>query len=385
MHNTAKLFQEGVMPLPESWSFSQGAGVIVTGLTAYHALFGTGTIEPGDRVLIHACAGGVGLAAVQLALHAKCEIFGTCGSEEKVKLLKEKGVHHPINYRTSDFEVEVQKITKGEGVDIVIDSVGGTYFKKDIKILRANGRVVGIGASVASDRSLLKAFSLVSDVISMTTLNGIQLLLGSKSFCGVNVKQLADHKRSLLAREGRELEKLYNSGIIKSDIHTELPWTEIGKGHQMLENRQSTGKIVMIIPVEGEKEKEKEKEKKEKKVKPKKAATKEGGVTKTKRRKSNYNSYSTYIYKVLKQVHPDTGVSRKAMIVMDSFVNDIFDRLATEAGRLARYNKRHTITSREIQTAVRLILPGELAKHAVSEGTKAVTKYNSSQAASQNA
>jgi histone H2B len=96
------------------------------------------------------------------------------------------------------------------------------------------------------------------------------------------------------------------------------------------------------------------------------------------RKKSNYSSYQSYIYKVLKQVHPDTGVSKKAMSIMDSFVHDIFERLATEAGRLARYNKRHTITSREVQTAVRLILPGELAKHAVSEGTKAVTKYNSS-------
>merc|ERR1711916_231147 len=96
------------------------------------------------------------------------------------------------------------------------------------------------------------------------------------------------------------------------------------------------------------------------------------------RRKSNNNSYATYIHKVLKQVHPDTGVSKKAMVVLDSFVHDIFERIATESGRLARYTKRRTISSREIQTAVRLVLPGELAKHAVSEGTKAVTKYNSS-------
>jgi len=96
-------------------------------------------------------------------------------------------------------------------------------------------------------------------------------------------------------------------------------------------------------------------------------------------RKRQSNSYSSYIYKVLKQVHPDTGISKKAMQIMDNFINDIFDRIATEAGKLARYNKRHTITSREVQTAVRLILPGELAKHAVSEGTKAVTKYNSSE------
>ncbi|XP_072345645.1 histone H2B-like [Scyliorhinus torazame] len=97
-----------------------------------------------------------------------------------------------------------------------------------------------------------------------------------------------------------------------------------------------------------------------------------------KRRRSRKESYSIYIYKVMKQVHPDTGISSKAMSIMNSFVNDIFERIAGEASRLAHYNKRSTISSREIQTAVRLLLPGELAKHAVSEGTKAVTKYTSS-------
>ncbi|CAL2040298.1 unnamed protein product [Caenorhabditis brenneri] len=97
-----------------------------------------------------------------------------------------------------------------------------------------------------------------------------------------------------------------------------------------------------------------------------------------KKKHARKESYSVYIYRVLKQVHPDTGVSSKAMSIMNSFVNDVFERIASEASRLAHYNKRSTISSREIQTAVRLILPGELAKHAVSEGTKAVTKYTSS-------
>ncbi|XP_041651911.1 histone H2A-like [Cheilinus undulatus] len=103
-------------------------------------------------------------------------------------------------------------------------------------------------------------------------------------------------------------------------------------------------------------------------------ATKSG----KKRKRSRKESYAIYVYKVLKQVHPDTGISSKAMGIMNSFVSDIFERIAGEASRLAHYNKRSTITSREIQTAVRLLLPGELAKHAVSEGTKAVTKYTSS-------
>lgn len=111
----------------------------------------------------------------------------------------------------------------------------------------------------------------------------------------------------------------------------------------------------------------------EKKAGKAKAAAGEG-----KRRRKRKESYSIYIYKVLKQVHPDTGISSKGMLIMNSFVNDVFERIAAEASRLAKYNKKATISSREIQTAVRLLLPGELAKHAVSEGTKAVTKYSSS-------
>jgi histone H3/H4 len=97
-----------------------------------------------------------------------------------------------------------------------------------------------------------------------------------------------------------------------------------------------------------------------------------------KRRKRRKESYGIYIYKVMKQVHPDTGISSRAMSIMNSFVNDIFERIAGEASKLTNYNKKSTITSREVQTAVRLLLPGELAKHAVSEGTKAVTKYTTS-------
>merc|ERR1711915_1023888 len=96
-----------------------------------------------------------------------------------------------------------------------------------------------------------------------------------------------------------------------------------------------------------------------------------------KTKKKRKESYAVYIYKVYHELHPDTGVSSKAMSIMNSFTNDVFERIAGEASRLAHYNKRMTIASREIQTSVRLLLPGELAKHAVSEGTKAVTKYTS--------
>ncbi|KAL7066175.1 putative histone H2B [Cryptosporidium serpentis] len=90
-------------------------------------------------------------------------------------------------------------------------------------------------------------------------------------------------------------------------------------------------------------------------------------------------SYSTYIYKVLKQVHPETGISKKSMMIMNSYIQDTFEKIAQQAAQLCQTTKKDTIASREIQTAVRLVLPGELAKHAVSEGTKAVTKFTGGQ------
>ena len=97
-------------------------------------------------------------------------------------------------------------------------------------------------------------------------------------------------------------------------------------------------------------------------------------------KRSRHETFSVYIYKVLKQVHNDTGISKKSMAIMNSFINDIFERIALEASKLVRYNKKHTLSAREVQSAVKLLLPGELAKHAIIEGAKAVNKIASGSA-----
>merc|ERR1712110_968528 len=101
------------------------------------------------------------------------------------------------------------------------------------------------------------------------------------------------------------------------------------------------------------------------------------GARRSTRRRRRTETFSVYIFRVLRQVHEKTGISRRSMSIMNSFINDLFERISAEAGRLVRYSKRSTLSSREVQTAVRLLLPGELAKHAVVEGTKAVTKFSS--------
>jgi histone H2B len=107
-----------------------------------------------------------------------------------------------------------------------------------------------------------------------------------------------------------------------------------------------------------------------------KKSTKKGGEKKA-RRRTRHETFSVYIYKVLKQVHGDTGVSKKSMAIMNSFINDVFEKISLEASKLVRYNKKHTLSAREVQSAVKLLLPGELAKHAIIEGAKAVNKFAS--------
>ena len=109
-----------------------------------------------------------------------------------------------------------------------------------------------------------------------------------------------------------------------------------------------------------------------------KIVSKQAPGEKAKRRIRRASSYSSYMVKILKQIHPKMGISKRSMSIMNSLIQDTFNRIAEEAGRLVRYNSKGTLGSREIQTAIRLVLPGELSKHAVSEGTKAVTKYTQS-------
>ncbi len=116
----------------------------------------------------------------------------------------------------------------------------------------------------------------------------------------------------------------------------------------------------------------------EKAAKKRTAAPADGRKRRKKVRRSR--SYSTYIMKLIKQIHPTMGISKRGMSILDSIANDTFSRIAEEAARLTRYGNKGTLGSREIQTAIRLVLPGELAKHAVSEGTKAVTKFTQSTA-----
>ena len=141
-----------VMPMPEHLSFEEGAAFCVNYGTAYAALMIMGGLREGNRVLIHAAAGGVGIAATQIARIAGAEIFGTA-SAAKHEAIKAQGVDHPIDYRTQDFKAEVKRITNGEGVDVILDPMGPTSFRKDYRILRPGGRLIMYGLSEAMNEN----------------------------------------------------------------------------------------------------------------------------------------------------------------------------------------------------------------------------------------
>ena len=135
-----------VLPLPKKLSFEEGAAFPVNYGTAYAALVIMGGLKAGERVLIHAAAGGVGISATQIAKGIGAEIFGTA-SASKHDAIREQGVDHAIDYRNLDFEEEVRRITGGEGVDVIMDALGPTSFRKDYRLLRPGGRLIMYGAS----------------------------------------------------------------------------------------------------------------------------------------------------------------------------------------------------------------------------------------------
>src|SRR5215208_569834 len=135
-----------VLPLPKKVSFEEGAAFPVNYGTAYAALVIMGGLKPGERVLIHAAGGGVGISATQIAKGIGAEIFGTA-SGSKHDAIRGQGVDHAIDYRTMDFEDEIRRITDGEGVDVIMDALGPTSFQKDYRLLRQGGRLIMYGAS----------------------------------------------------------------------------------------------------------------------------------------------------------------------------------------------------------------------------------------------
>jgi synaptic vesicle membrane protein VAT-1 len=235
------------LPLPDGFSFEQGAAFPVNYATAYVALVIMGGLRRGERVLIHAAAGGVGISATQIARLRGAEIFGTA-SPSKHEAIKEQGVDHPIDYRGKDFEQEVNRITGGEGVDVVIDALGPTSFRKDYRLLRQGGRLIMYGASELATEKGRSIPTLARSLLSMpmTTMpwwKSLSIMNENKGVFGLNMLTWMDREGldRVIESMSEELE-----GKIEPVVAETFPFDRAGDAHTFITERRNIGKVVLV-------------------------------------------------------------------------------------------------------------------------------------------
>lgn len=228
--------------IPKDYPIEKATALTTQYCTAYYCFEEMVRMYEGDHVLIHAAAGGVGTALVQLAKHRGCVIIGTAGSAEKLEYLKSIGVHHPINYREKDFEVEVNKIVGKQGVDAIFDAVGGKSVKKDFRLLGAGGRVVLFGAASMTGSNILGKVQLG---LGFGIYHPVEFMMNSKAMLGVNMLRIADSRPNVLKRCLENVVELVEKGVLDPTVAKVFSVNELADAHQFLEGRSSMGKITV--------------------------------------------------------------------------------------------------------------------------------------------
>jgi NADPH:quinone reductase-like Zn-dependent oxidoreductase len=238
-----------VYKLPEQLSFEEGAAFPVNYATAQAGLVVMGGLKAGERVLIHAAAGGVGIAATQLAKRIGAEVFGTA-SASKHDAIREQGVDHAIDYRTQDFVEEVRRLTRGEGIDVAFDAIGPSSFRKDYGLLRQGGRLIMYGASevqTAETRSVPAALRTLakSPFSSMPWWKGLGVMNENKGVFGLNMLSWWDAEGSL-DRVTQPLIPALQAGELKPIVAAAFPFDQAPEAHRFIAARRNVGKVVLV-------------------------------------------------------------------------------------------------------------------------------------------
>jgi NADPH:quinone reductase-like Zn-dependent oxidoreductase len=238
-----------VMPLPDGLSYEQGAAVPVNYATAYAGLVLMGGLREGDRVLIHAAAGGVGIAATQVAKARGAEIFGTA-SASKHEAIIAQGVDHAIDYRSQDFEEEVRSITSGEGIDVAFDAVGPSSFRKDYRLLRPGGKLVCYGLSEVQTGDGRNIPGLLKGLASMATATmpwwkSLAIMNENKGVFGLNMLSWWKTEGSMARAIDPLLEDL-EAGRIEPVVAEAFPFDRAADAHRFIHERRNVGKVVLV-------------------------------------------------------------------------------------------------------------------------------------------
>ena len=223
---------DAVALLPAGWSFEAAATVPTVFLTVYYALKQLADLQPGERVLIHGAAGGVGIAAIQLAKHLGAECIVTVGSEEKAAFCRASGAAHAINYRTQDFAAEVRRITDGTGVDVILDMVGAPYLQRNLASLRRDGRLVYVAFLEGSKGEA----DLMSVMLKRLTITGSTM----------RPRTLAE-KQAIRDALAANIWPALARGELLPHLFARFPLAQAAEAHRLMESSRHIGKIVLEV------------------------------------------------------------------------------------------------------------------------------------------
>ena len=238
------LSPSGLFEKPENLTFEEAAALLVNYLTAYQLVVIMGGLRKGETVLIHNAGGGVGLAALQMARHVGAVTLGTA-SASKHAFLKEQGLDHAIDYRSGDWEKEVRTLTRGRGVELILDPMGGPYWKKNYRLLRPTGRLGVFGASTVTESRVGRIPAVLKLLTQVPLFNTLSLMDVNRGVFGVNLGHLWDEAEKV--REwALEILDGVRAGWLKPHVDRSFPFAEAASAHRHIEERRNTGKVLLV-------------------------------------------------------------------------------------------------------------------------------------------
>ena len=241
--DTLVLSADQVFKMPEAMSFEEGAALPVNYLTAYYMMIFTGNLREGSHVFIHSAAGGVGLAAIQLAKTKNCVIYGTA-SPKKHDFLREHGCQHPID-SSGDFVEATRALVKERGLDLILDPVGGASWKAGYDLLGPAGRIVCFGLSSAAAGKTRSLFHALMQVMQIKKYSPMDLMSDNKTVSGCNMGHLFN-RLDLLRPQFLDLLALYDAGKIKPHVDKTFSFDEAPAAHNYIHDRKATGKVLLV-------------------------------------------------------------------------------------------------------------------------------------------
>jgi NADPH:quinone reductase-like Zn-dependent oxidoreductase len=234
-----------VFDKPANLTFEQAAAIPVNYLTAYALLVVMGSLHAGESVLIHNAGGGVGLAAIDIAKKIGAATYGTA-SPSKHKFLAERGLDHAIDYRGQDWAPVLMQLTNGHGVDLIIDPIGGSHWKKSFEALRHTGRLGMFGVSTASANGITGKLKLLKAAVQTPFFHPFRLFNKNRGVFGLNLAHLWDEQGQLASAMQLLLEDVGHRRLLPVIART-FPLERAGDAHRYMQQRENIGKIVLTV------------------------------------------------------------------------------------------------------------------------------------------